>query len=220
MGRPLNSKFFGALAQAGFQVGCSADLGSGSEPCRVIKQKSNRKYLVADAATGVTRRICKTVSSITGPGEMTVEVTPENAAAVAPASFTFNRTALGAVTTVAIVSGGYGYWTGGTFNITVASDGGYVAGTEAVVTYTVSGGRIVSASVTTPGAGYTAVANAAVAVAAGDLPATTANPPVEYAKVIRNNHVVTFGNNRYVWPATGGAGPGPSGLPEAALQGS
>lgn len=221
MGRPLNKKFFGALSDAGFQVGCLADQGTGNAACYIVKQKSNRKYVVADVATGLVTAICKTVDGApAAPGEMQVTVQPENAAAVTPATFTVNRTAGGAITAVTLVSGGYGYWTGGTFNITVNTDAGYVAGTEAVVTYTVSGGRIVSAAVTTPGAGYTAVANAALAVNAADVPATVANPPLENAKIIRNNHVVTFAGNRYVWPATGGAGAGPSGMPEATLQGS
>jgi hypothetical protein len=218
MGRPLNKKFFGALTKSGFQVGCLADQGSGAVACYIVKQKSNRKYVVADVATGLVRATCKTVDSITGPGQMTVTVTPEGGIQT-NAQITFD-VAGGVVTAVNLVDGGYGYWTGGTITIDDDSDPAWVAGTAATVTYTVSNGAIASVALATPGSGFDAGGLTAQAVAVADLPATSA-PAAEYAKIIRNNHVVTFGGNRYVWPAAGGAGSGSaSGLPEATLQGS
>lgn len=90
--------------------------------------------------------------------------------AATPAQIDFGTTAGGVVDSVAIVDGGAGYYTGGTFNITVASDGGFVAGTEATITYTVSGGAINSVVVTEGGSGYTADLAATTDVAAADLP--------------------------------------------------
>jgi hypothetical protein len=216
MGRPLNKKFFGALTKSGFQVGCLADLGAGNVACYIVRQKSNRKYVVADVATGLVRAVCKTVDGTpVAPGEMQVTVTPEGGVET-DAVITIGTSAGGVVNGATLVSGGYGYWTGGTITITDATLAG---GDNAVLTYTVSAGSIASVSVTTPGTGYTP-SQSGVAVNATDLPATSA-PAVENAKIIRNNHVVTFAGNRYVWPAAGGAGSGSaSGMPEATLQGS
>ncbi len=221
MGRPLSKKFFGALGGTDFQVGCQADLGAGAVACYVVKQKSNRKYVVADVATGLVRAVCKTVDGTpAAPGEMQVTVTPEGGIQ-ANAMIEFDVAAVGqVVTAVRLVDGGYGYWTGGTFTIGVNSDPAYVAGTEAVITYTVSNGAIASVAITSAGTGYDVAGLTGQAVAVADLPATAA-PAVENAKIIRNNHVVTFAGNRYVWPAAGGAGSGSaSGMPEATLQGS
>ncbi len=74
------------------------------------------------------------------------------------AQFTFNTDGAGTVTAITIVDGGTGYPVsgGGTFNLTVASDSGYVAGTLALITYTTDGAGVIdSAVVTNAGSGYT-----------------------------------------------------------------
>ena len=71
------------------------------------------------------------------------------------AQFTFDTNGSGEVTGVTIVDGGSGYVSGGNFTITVASDGGFVAGTAAVITYTVSGGSIDAITNIGTNSGYT-----------------------------------------------------------------
>ena len=85
------------------------------------------------------------------------------------AQIDFGTTAGGIVNSVAIVDGGAGYTAGGSFNITVASDGGWVAGTEAVIAFTVSGGAINGVSISAPGDGYTASLAATTDVAVADI---------------------------------------------------
>jgi hypothetical protein len=101
------------------------------------------------------------------------------------AQIDFGTTAGGIVDSVAIVDGGAGYTTGGSFNITVASDGGWVAGTEAVITYTISGGVINGVVVTDGGTGYSASLAATTDVAAGDITAPVggvlSNPQISVA---------------------------------------
>ena len=89
------------------------------------------------------------------------------------AQIDFGTTAGGVVDSVAIVDGGAGYETGGTFNISVASDSGWVAGTLATITYTVAGGAIDSVTVTDGGDGYSASLPATTDVAASDIPQPT-----------------------------------------------
>jgi len=89
------------------------------------------------------------------------------------AQIDFGTTAGGVVDSVAIVDGGAGYETGGTFLITESSDSGFVAGTYATITYTVASGAIDSVTVTDGGDGYTADLAATTDVAASDIPAPT-----------------------------------------------
>lgn len=88
------------------------------------------------------------------------------------ATFTFDTDGSGTVSAINIVSGGTGYPVsgGGTFNISVASDSGYVAGTEALITYTTDGAGVIdSAVVTGAGSGYT-INLSGQAVASVDIP--------------------------------------------------
>jgi hypothetical protein len=89
------------------------------------------------------------------------------------AQIDFGTTAGGVVDSVAIVDGGAGYLTGGTFSITEASDSGFVAGSYATITYTVASGAIDSVTVTDGGSGYTADLAATTDVAAADIPQPT-----------------------------------------------
>lgn len=101
------------------------------------------------------------------------------------AQIDFGTTAGGVVDSVAIVDGGAGYTEGGTLNITLASDAGFVAGTEAVIAYTVSNGVINGVSITDGGDGYTASLAATTDIAAADIPAPTggllSNPQISVA---------------------------------------
>ena len=143
-------------------------------------------------------------AAVSAAGQARLPVVPENAVTPVKATFTVNRTAGGDINNDAtvITSGGYGYWADGTFNITATTGGGTPA-PEAVITYTVANGSIVTANVTTIGSGYTASADAALAVAAGDVPAPDANPPTQYARILNARQVKCFpavGGNTYAWP--------------------
>lgn len=89
------------------------------------------------------------------------------------AQIDFGTDTTGAVDSVAIVDGGAGYESGGTFNITVASDAGFVPGAQAIITYTVASGAIDSVVVTDGGSGYTTSLAATTDVAASDIPQPT-----------------------------------------------
>lgn len=131
--------------------------------------------------------------------EMRISVQAENAVTPVEAQIDFGTTG-GVVDSVTLVDGGYGYWANGTFNITVASDGGYVAGTEAVISYTVSNGAIATVAVQSGGSGYTADLPNTTDVNTADIPDEAANPPLEYARIINARQVKTFEGNTYAWP--------------------
>jgi hypothetical protein len=109
------------------------------------------------------------------------------------AQIDFGTDAGGIVDSVAIVDGGAGYLTGGTFNISVASDSGWVAGSLAVITYTVSGGAIDSVTVTNGGDGFTASLPATTDVAASDIPQPT-NTSITAAAISNAGTGYTDGN--------------------------
>jgi len=122
------------------------------------------------------------------------------------------------VISVALVDGGSGYFTGGTFNISVASDGGYVAGTEAVIAYTVANQVVTSVAVQSGGAGYTQSLVATTDVHTTDLPDAAAAGSEQSARIINARTVKTFEGNTYMWPAAGGTGTDDKARPEADLQ--
>ena len=110
------------------------------------------------------------------------------------AQIDFGTTA-GVVDSVSIVDGGAGYEAGGTFNISVASDSGWVAGTLATITYTVAGGAIDSVTVTDGGDGYTADLANTTDVAAADIPQPT-NTSVTAAAISNAGTGYGDGNNQ------------------------
>lgn len=152
-------------------------------------------------------------------GEMQVTVTPEIVDATAEATITFgtdgtvNNAIVNAVT---LVTGGNGYFTPGSFTITIASDAGFEAGTEAIIDFTVANGAMDSVAINDGGAGYTEDLSGATIVAA-DITDPASVAPVESAKIINARTVKTFEGNIYQWPASGGAGT-PEGRREADLQ--
>jgi hypothetical protein len=213
MGRPLNKKFFGDGANL---IACTARIGGGNELCFITSQRSNTQYAVDSEAGPSTRSgFARLVEGApAGEEEMQVTVTPENAQTPFEATFTFD-TAGAAVTAIDIVDGGYGYWAGGTFNITTAS--GQAGNDAAEITYTVSNGIIVTAVVTVPGATYNNQSGASVNTA--DIPDEAANPPVQSARIINARQVKTFEGNTYDWPITSPLGtPAVGGLTQADLQ--
>ena len=221
MGRPLNKKFFSDPAGSGFQIACLADVGAGNVTAHIVQQKSNLRYLVAETATPANSIVCQLVQGAPAAvGEMQVVVQPENATTVVQATFTIDTDGAGLVSAVSIVTPGYGYWVGGTFTIT---DTTLTGNDDAVVTYTVANGSIATANVTTAGTGYT-ISQTGVAVAAGDAPATVANPPAENARIINARTVKTFEGNTYAWPIVAPLGGRPgrrsTSFTEADLQGS
>jgi hypothetical protein len=109
------------------------------------------------------------------------------------AQIDFGTTAGGVVDSVAIVDGGAGYETGGTFSITEASDSGFVAGSYATITYTVASGVIDSVTVTSGGDGYTADLVATTDVAASDTPQPT-NTSITAATISNAGTGYTDGN--------------------------
>lgn len=77
MGRPIDKKFFGPDAGGdGFQITGTAFFGAGpAEACYVVRQRSNRKFEVADVATGLKIQVCKLVDGApVADGEMRIAV--------------------------------------------------------------------------------------------------------------------------------------------------
>lgn len=78
MGRPIDKKFFGPDAGGdGFQITGSAWFTDDSidEACYIVRQRSNRKFLVADAATGLKETVCKLVDGApAAEGEMSISI--------------------------------------------------------------------------------------------------------------------------------------------------
>lgn len=212
MGRPLNKKFF--ETGAGFQVGGTGRIGGGNELCYIVSQRSNTTYEIASEAGPATRTGSATLvqGAPTGENEIQVTVTPENAQTPSEATFTFDSD--GTVDAITITDGGYGYWAGGTFNITTAS--GEAGDDAAEITYTVANGVIVTAVVSVAGATYNTQTGASVNTA--DIPDEAATPPVQNARIINARTVKTFEGNTFAWPTTGALGQNDRGLSEADIQ--
>lgn len=158
-------------------------------------------------ASGTTRTQTSTNKSGTG-----FTLTPN----ALPASN--NEIPRGVVTSVTLVDGGSGYFANGSFNITVASDAEFVAGTEALISFTVLNQAINSVGITTPGVGYQSL-GATTDINTADIPDAGSTAPVESAQTINARQVKTFEGNTFVWPATGGGGSGGRGsFVEADLQ--
>jgi len=210
MGRPLNKKFFGDPVGGGFQIACTADVGSGNVTAHIVSQRSNSKYLVAETATPANNLVCTLVNATpSAVGEMQVTVQPENAQSVVQATVTITQTG-GIIDTVVIANAGYGYWAAGTA-VSIAG------GTAGTLDYTVSNGSLASVALNGAGTGYSDSTQNI-----GDAP--DADPPLQNARIINARTVKTFpavGGNTYLWPIVGvDDGAGPSGRTEADLQGS
>jgi len=171
--------------------------------------------------TADARAVCVIVATAPNPDEMRVEVQAENATAPVEATFTFGTDATvnnATVISIAIVTGGYGYWVDGTFELSIASDAGYAAGTQAEITYTVANGSIATVQITGAGIGYTEDLVAA-AVHTTDAPNEVADPPLQYARIINARQVKTFEGNTYDWPITAPLGtPAPNVRTQTYLQ--
>ena len=217
MGRPLKKKFFqSGTGATGFQVGCNAWFtGEGAaESSYIISQRSNSKYLVGSDVGGATPTRTEVLKLVDGApaaaGEMQVEVQPENAQPIATATVTIVGGG-GAMTSVVVADGGYGYWT----NETAIA---LIGGPDGTIDYQVANGSIVAVQI--------AAAGAANADGTYDVAATgqLADPPLQSARIINAKTVKTFGptatqGETYLWPIVGADdGAGPSGRTEADLQ--
>jgi len=208
MGRPLNKKFFGDTANAGYQVSCNAYVSASNKASYILEQRSNTKYRVTDLATDTDTGICKLVDATPSAiGEMQVVVTPENAETPRQATIAITAAGgTGALLTVTIVDAGYGYWAPAT--------GDSQAGGDGTIDYTVSNGSLATVVINNAGS-----ANTDGTVNIGDTPA--ANPPTENARIINAHTVKTFGGNTYAWPVVaplgGRPGRGSSAFTEAEI---
>lgn len=115
------------------------------------------------------------------------------------ATFTFDTNGSGAVSGITVTGAGAGY-TGSSFqfNITVASDAGFVPGTEAIITATVLGGKVVSAAVTLAGSGYTInLTGSSVAAADVDTPNLNFNAWFDITSPSTGSHQFIFSDGGY-----------------------
>jgi hypothetical protein len=195
MGRPVNKKFFGDPASAGYQIAVTAFFtGEGaSEPGYIVSQRSNSVYVVESVAGPGTRsESLKLVEGAPSAGEMQVVVTPitgqELTAAQDETDF------------VGSFDGGTGYTNADSLTLSngdiVTVDlvaGGVV--TEFTIT-TVNGAASAGETLTATGgtgAGFTLTPEA------GNLENTTGTP--ESARIINQHTVKTFEKNIYNWRA-------------------
>jgi len=143
--------------------------------------------------------------------EMHIEVQGENAEAVRQATANITSAGgTGALETVEIADGGYGYWA----DATAAALGGTTDGT---VDYTVDGnGSIATVTINAAGAANTQ-ANGINLGAAPD-----ANPPLAYARIINAHHVKTYASTginatTFAWPLSAPVDQGRAGFSEATI---
>ena len=81
MGRPLNKKFFGDPASAGYQLTLVAylDAAHGAESCYILSQKGSRTYLVAAVADhSRTGRVILQEATPAAVGQAQMAVVPAN----------------------------------------------------------------------------------------------------------------------------------------------
>ena len=114
------------------------------------------------------------------------------------ATFTFDTNGSGAVSGITVTGAGAGY-TGSSFqfNITTASDATH-SGTEAIITATLLGGKVVSAAVTLAGSGY-AINQTGTSVAAADVdtPNLNFNAWFDITSPSTGNHNFLFSTGGY-----------------------
>lgn len=212
MGRPLNKRYFGDPAGAGFQITVTAHIPGESDPEEgfILRQRSNLKYLVeADGEVGV----CKLVNKSTpDEGEMVVEVT----SAIPFGSLKEEGQAAYAGTTdLGTFTGGTGYDVG---DLITLSNGAIVevdavstgVVTEFTVTSTLGDPVAVGTTLTQTGtdgggAGFTLTPGV-----------DNVDAVIEYARIINNRVVKTWQGSTYAWPTTGA----PRSRPEGDIEGS
>ena len=149
-------------------------------------------------ATPLAETTVRAQSSVSGAIAAGFNITPDDA----------NEIPRGVVTAVAFIdpaNGGSGYFIPGTFNITTSTDGRFVAGTEAVISFTVNDAQEMAVvAVQSGGDGYQAETD--LAINTNDIPDSAAAGSEESAKVIKGRTVTTFEGNIYMWPAAGAPG--------------
>jgi len=200
MGRPINKKFFGNPASAGYQVACRAWFvgEGGAEDGYILSQRSNSVYVVASVAGPATRTgsLELVEGAPAAEGQMQVVVTPVTGQEL---------TAAQDETAFASFAGGAGYTGGDTITLSngdvitvdTVSTGEVTEFTVTTVNGTASPGEVLTQSSSSgPGTGFT------LTVEAGNLTNTTGTP--ESARIINQHTVKTFEENIYSWPSSEG----------------
>ena len=94
MGRPLKKLNFGDTSTAGPKLVVMADIGAGSEACWIVDQPRSNAYNLASVSGGATpdrTGLARFVSSVSGVGEMEMEILPfVGATATATATVTLS----------------------------------------------------------------------------------------------------------------------------------
>jgi hypothetical protein len=188
--------------------GTWADAGASSEAVGTVFTATATTNGQADG-TADAQRVCTLVATAPNPGELRIDVQPENAQTPLTAQIAFTSNGgTGVLETVAIdnPAAHYGYHANGT---AVGIDG-TVDGT---VDFTVANGKIVSIVINSAGTTNTQ------AESPNPLSqAAAANPPLQFARIINARTVKTIEGNIYLWPIVGSDdGAGPSGRTEADL---
>lgn len=132
-------------------------------------------------------------------GNNYAQISLEDADAVSTkATFTFDTDGSGTVSAITVTGGGAGYdGSSFQFNITTASDATH-SGTEAIITATVLGDKVVSAVVTLAGSGYaTSQTGAAVAAADVDDPNLACNFWFDITSNSTGSHQFLFSDGGY-----------------------
>ena len=154
MGRPLNKKYFGAIARSGQTIRCTYKKGATTYADGfIVRARGNRKFLVQSVAGGVgSQAVCLLVNTApSNSGEMTIKVFPY--AASTPGSGAAASVSAFQVVSGTVTAAGSGYTVGdtltlvggtfsaaGIFTVTSVDGSGAVTGINltTVGTYTVA----------------------------------------------------------------------------------
>lgn len=216
MGRPLNKRYFGDPAGAGFQITVTAHIPGESDPAAgfILRQRSNLKYLVeAGGEVGVCKLVNK---SAPDEGEMIVEVT--SAVTFGTLAEDDDEDEFDGSTDQGTFTGGTGYEAG---DLITLSNGAVVevdavddqaddTVTEFSITETIGdpvseGTVLTQVSTDGGGEGFTLTPGS-----------DNLDVVAELARIINNRVVKTWQGNTYAWPTTGA----PRSRPERDIEGS
>lgn len=206
MGRPLNKKYFGNPAQAGFQITCSAwFVGQGSPTAGVwiTKQSGSNKYHVTNGTLSGIMRLVQGAPAAAGQMQVTVQPTGTTPFLDAADEADFDGV------------GGNGTFTGGEdysiadeitlSNGAVITVGAVDGGTGEVTEFTVTSvGNSVTAGTVLTQTSVDPAGGTGFSLTVGNDNINNVPAPAESASRIKNRVVKTFEGNIYNWPTTGG----------------